>query len=141
VSAIIKIFHEAIEVTEQLHWYGLNVDLTPDLGHNGFRLEILWPFHIPITSNQNFEEGDEQDVLGTRYIPLMLYSDQKFLSGQNLRIIGPESNAILVYEIDKGIARLIKATSLKLYYKLYLPENLPVEGEIPFDTLNDFLIS
>ena len=141
MSAIIKISHDPVEVTGQVHRYGLKADLTSQTKHDGFRLEILWPYHVPITSHQSFEEEDEQDIDGTRYLPLMLYSDKIIAADQNLQVIGTGSDAFLVYEIDKEIARLIKATSLNLYYKLYLSHDLPVEGEMPLSELNDFDIN
>ena len=137
----IKISHAAIELAEQRHWYRLVADLTLDASYKGFRLEILWPAHIPITYHHNFEEGDEQNIGGTRYIQLILYGDRSALTSQKGRIIGSDSQAVLAYEFDKELATLAKATSLNLYYKLYLLDNPPVEGEIPFETLNDFFVN
>ncbi|MBW1717495.1 MAG: TIR domain-containing protein [Deltaproteobacteria bacterium] len=140
LPAELQITYRNVTISSELHRYSLVVNLTlkqpPDQGR--FRLEILWPFRVRISTKENLDEIEKQHIESLEYRKLRLESQERIFPGESRRIIGPESLSKLEYEFDDEIWAMTKSQPLEMRYTLYLEDHMPVEGRKPFRGLNVF---
>ncbi|MCK4839320.1 MAG: hypothetical protein KAS94_11005 [Desulfobulbaceae bacterium] len=107
---------------------------TPD--QDFFRFSFLWPKQIPISKAVGFEEGEEQNIDGKKYMEYALFVEKRLWPGQKMKIVGGKSSAALEYEFNDNVYSYQRSMAFDMYYTLFLQSWQPVQGEIPFDSLN-----
>jgi len=130
------------EISKSLHRYDLRVSVTlhvpPDQGR--FRLVLWWPAVVRISRLVDFEEGGERTLEGSKYRELRLSIERRVFPGETTEIVGLDfgRNTTLEYEIDNAIHEDLEKAPNDLLYELFLEDHLPVQGRIPFASLNKF---
>ena len=138
--AEIIIDYKKLSIEPKIHRYALEISVkllkTPD--QDFFRISLLWPAQIPISKIAGFEEGEEQNINGKIYKEYALFVDKRLWPGQNMKIVGGKSTAILEYDINNQVYMNRHRTPFDLHYTLFLQNWQPVQGSVPFESLNLF---
>lgn len=138
--AEVSITFKKLHITQEIHNYSLLVNVkllqTPD--QDFFRISFLWPAHIPITQIKSFEEGEEQNINGQLYREYALFVDKRLWPGQAMKIVGGKAAAVLEYEFNNVVYMARHQKAFDLYYTLFLQSWQPVQGVVPFNSLNNY---
>jgi len=125
-----------LSIESKIHKYALEITVklikTPD--QDFFRISLLWPAQIPISRMVGFEEGEEQNL--KIYKEYALFIDKRIWPGQNMKIVGGKSTAILEYEFNNKVYMDRHSTPFDFHYTLFLQNWQPVQGSVSFESLN-----
>lgn len=127
-----------LKISSDIHHYSLEISVklleTPD--QDFFRFSFLWPKQIPVSKAIGFEEGEEQNIDDKKYMEYALFVEKRLWPGQKMKIIGGKSSADFKYEFNDKVYKDQRSLAFDLHYTLFLQSWQPVQGKIPFDSLN-----
>lgn len=140
LPAEVNISYKKLKISQKIHNYALEISVkllqTPD--QDFFRISFLWPTQIPINQKSRFEEGDVKNINGQFFQEYSLDIDKRLWPGQSIKIVGEKSSAILEYEFNNDVYRNHQSKPSDLCYTLFLQSWQPVQGKVPFESLNIF---
>lgn len=138
--AVLSVSFKKLEISSELHRYALTATLrlTQPPAKNGFLLKLSWPKFIRITRDAGLIEAGRQQQGGIEYIEFTYEHRDKLWPGKTIDIVGRNDRVELEYEFDSSIWHLVDGNKITLNWSIYFSDDMPVEGQVDFDTLNVF---